>query len=96
MPSCSFQVRNEAAEDFLSLIKEWKRLCDKYSDTNIEPEFDDGEETDAISSNENGSNESREYEVEKINGIRWLGPTNRRKKGLEFKASFIVLSICSG
>ena len=89
------QVRNESAEDFLILLKEWKMLCDKYipaENDNESKACDHGHfsEND-ISDTEGGDGiqssppESGEFEVERILGIRHVGGTEIGKARIEMK-----------
>eukprot|EP00249_Psilotum_nudum_P006108 c19462_g1_i1 orf=456-3056(-) len=88
------EVRNEAAEDFLALIKEWQKLCEKYCKTeDVEDSKASGrchqknhfstsnnEDIDDSSGIEDG-----EFEVEKLVGIRYVSSSSLKKIGLEFK-----------
>ncbi|KAK4764206.1 hypothetical protein SAY87_013644 [Trapa incisa] len=90
------EVRNEAAEDFLSLLKEWKKLCiavgltestdgnQPYSNLfNVE---DDGGENDEENDNDDGEEDDGEaFEVEKILAIRYGDPKEKDEKGLYLK-----------
>ncbi|OMO73118.1 hypothetical protein CCACVL1_17462 [Corchorus capsularis] len=79
------EVRNESADEFLALLKEWKGLCDSFSvskpeilennPTHTEDGGNDCEEDDA---------EDEVYEVEKILAIRYSHP-DTGKTGLHFK-----------
>ncbi|KAJ7527101.1 hypothetical protein O6H91_16G037000 [Diphasiastrum complanatum] len=91
------QVRNEAAEDFLTLLKEWQKLCQKYGGSEDSLDFkaeerskcsganDDSKNEEESSEDESETVEPGEYEVEKVIGIRWVGSNEDSKKGLEFK-----------
>jgi DNA (cytosine-5)-methyltransferase 1 len=90
------QVRNESAEDFLILLKEWKILCNKYiSAENINESNADGHlhsSESGISDNddddEHGKSpppESGEFEVERILGIRHVGGADIGKAKIEMK-----------
>ena len=73
------QVRNESAEDFLLLLKEWKKLCDKYArGKNASVVFDD-------SSDDDTPPPPGEFEVEKIIGIRRVDGSGSKKSGVEMK-----------
>ncbi|KAJ4829375.1 hypothetical protein Tsubulata_014518 [Turnera subulata] len=90
-------VRNEAAEDFLLLLKEWEKLCIRFSlVTNFAPDkvqqypFDivDEEEEDDDDDDEEEEevvDNSEVFEVEKILQICYGDPNNTRHKGLYFK-----------
>ena len=89
-------MRNESAEDFLILLKEWKKLCNKYC-PNDENRVDNKARgwkgsSAAASDSENSDDEADnskpkpgEYEVEKIIGIRHVGATESGKAGIEMK-----------
>lgn len=70
-------MRNEAAEDFLELLKEWKKLCEKYpsDDEAVDEAADEVEESDEDEVVEEG-----EYEVESLVGIRWVGQVSEKEK----------------
>lgn len=86
------RVRNETAEDFLALIKEWKNLCDKYVKTES---VDDSKArgrrkiaavvSDDESEDDSGPPEPGAFEVEKIIGIRHVGTSESKKAGIEMK-----------
>ncbi len=69
-------MRNEAAEDFLELLKEWKKLCEKYpsDDEAVDEAADEVEESDEDEGVEG------EYEVESLVGIRWVGQVSEKEK----------------
>ncbi|KAF5190586.1 DNA (cytosine-5)-methyltransferase [Thalictrum thalictroides] len=73
-------VRNESAEDFLFLLKNWAKLCEKFClhpDLNSkEDEGDDDEDCD----------ESADvFEVEKLLDVCYGDPNKLRKKDIYFK-----------
>ncbi|OMP03392.1 hypothetical protein COLO4_10449 [Corchorus olitorius] len=79
------EVRNEPADEFLALLKEWKRLCDSFSVS--KPEILENNSTRT----EDGGNDCEEgdagdevFEVEKILAIRYSDP-DTGKIGLHFK-----------
>ncbi|CAL9174592.1 unnamed protein product [Musa hybrid cultivar] len=83
------QVRNESADDFFSLLKEWRKLCKKYC-VNV------GKLGDSCSKNfivkyskritdSNFKISDGEYEVLKIVDICYGDPTSTGKSGLKFK-----------
>ncbi|XP_057983068.1 putative DNA (cytosine-5)-methyltransferase CMT1 [Malania oleifera] len=77
------QVRNEAAEDFLSLLKEWLKLCQKFSLLGSEPssiEMDNDEDSDEVSTVPPG-----EFEVGRLLDVCFGDPNNVQKRGLHFK-----------
>ncbi|EMS48088.1 DNA (cytosine-5)-methyltransferase 1 [Triticum urartu] len=84
------EVRNEKADDFLSLLKEWAVLCDQYvhgNNAEAPPPMDDEEEE--------GELEKDEYVVQKLTDICYGGID--RKSCIYFKvlhcpsSSFLVL-----
>ncbi|KAL7002715.1 Alpha-1,3-mannosyltransferase cmt1 [Sarracenia purpurea var. burkii] len=84
-------VRNEAAEDFLSLLKEWEKLCKEFQllgtcrleDSNSEQNsLDSDEEDNAI----DGSTVAKgEFEVGKLLAVCYGDPNKVNKRGLYFK-----------
>uniref|UniRef100_A0ACD5XSJ3 Uncharacterized protein n=1 Tax=Avena sativa TaxID=4498 RepID=A0ACD5XSJ3_AVESA len=80
------QVRNEKAEDFLSLLKQWDALCKKYDVHNINslgsdlPRSSNDEEDDENEPLPNGT-----FEVEKLVDICYGDPNSTGKVGLCFK-----------
>ncbi|KAK6141287.1 hypothetical protein DH2020_024971 [Rehmannia glutinosa] len=87
------QVRNESAEDFLHLLREWEKLCasllssdnssvsqdGKLNDKNDNEADDNGEEDDA------DEVESEVFEVEKILTICYGDPNKNGNPALHFK-----------
>lgn len=65
-------VRNEAAEDYLELLKEWQKLCERYPEGCVVEEDSDEEE--------DGPPVPGEYEVERLIGIRWIGEVSEKDK----------------
>lgn len=91
------QVRNEAAEDFLALLKEWKRLCEKFSlvsstepvESISELEDEEVEENDDIDEASTGAElEPGEFEVEKFLGIMFGDPQGTGEKTLQLMVLF--------
>lgn len=84
------QVRNEAAEDFLELLKEWEKLCKKYVVKDIES-IDQLRSSTSTMANENENSpedidiSSGEYEVSRLVDICFGDPTGTGKRGLKFK-----------
>ncbi|KAK2641446.1 hypothetical protein Ddye_023209 [Dipteronia dyeriana] len=88
------EVRNETAEDFLSLLREWERLCvsfslikntdsqqvDYFGLSNDEEEDDDNDDGD-----DSGVNDSEVFEVEKILRICFGDPNKSGESGLYLK-----------
>ncbi|XP_044461565.1 putative DNA (cytosine-5)-methyltransferase CMT1 [Mangifera indica] len=87
------QVRNEAAEDFLSLLKEWEKLCQQFSlfGSDNEPEqslnsVSKEEEEDDEEENDRASNVSdEEFEVERLLAVCYGDPNKVKKPGVYFK-----------
>ncbi|KAH9321354.1 hypothetical protein KI387_015993, partial [Taxus chinensis] len=89
------EVRNESAEHFLELLKEWQKLCLKYCEPKdqkpigrsggrmpLKPKETKKEESDDDSESEI---QEGEFEVEYILDIRHIDPTKDNESGLEFK-----------
>ncbi|ESQ27964.1 hypothetical protein EUTSA_v10018159mg [Eutrema salsugineum] len=79
------EVRNEAAEDFLRLLKEWRKLCLKFalisstekieSDKDLEDEEEDGDKKDdAYGDSDESDIPPGEFEVEKFVAICFGNP----------------------
>ncbi|KAG5568386.1 hypothetical protein H5410_064597, partial [Solanum commersonii] len=99
------EVRNESAEDFLLLLKEWEQLCAscsllksnkpahpllKVGDEDVEDD-DDGANDDGGS----GDNDECEYfEVEQILEVCYGDPKEIKKSGLYFKEPIEGLDDC--
>lgn len=80
------QVRNENAEDFLALLKEWKKLCDLFPLIDNESSKRDNDDCpNEQSDDDDGSDDSEVYEVEKILAICYGEPKGSKKPGLHFK-----------
>ncbi|XP_065847428.1 DNA (cytosine-5)-methyltransferase CMT3-like [Euphorbia lathyris] len=86
------EVRNEAAEDFLTLLKEWEQLCREFSligsekRINVESDKELVKEEDNEGDDEGSELSSEEFEVEKLLAVRYGDSTNKSKKtGLHFK-----------
>nr|GMD31109.1 DNA (cytosine-5)-methyltransferase CMT3-like [Ipomoea batatas] len=97
-------VRNESAEDFLALLKEWEQLCVScllikgncsphphlnISDIDGEAE-DENSEDDEGAENVNGE----VYEVEHILDVCYGDPNGIKKPGLYFKVHFETTVSC--
>ncbi|XP_057997025.1 DNA (cytosine-5)-methyltransferase CMT2 isoform X3 [Hevea brasiliensis] len=85
-------VRNEAAEDFLELLKEWEKLCKKYVVKDVEGIYRLRSMTSTIANeNENKSSPKDddippgEYEVSRLVDICYGDPNETGKRGLKFK-----------
>ncbi|XVF02035.1 hypothetical protein REPUB_Repub04eG0141500 [Reevesia pubescens] len=98
-------VRNESAENFLALLREWERLCvsfsllksekvEKYSfDFRMEDDGTD-EANDGADEGDGNDDEGKVFEVEKILAIRFGDPEDEEKRGLYFQ--ILVVSIYFG
>ncbi|KAH9750201.1 DNA methyl transferase2 [Citrus sinensis] len=87
------KVRNEAADDFLSLLKEWAKLCQYFSiyDTDKVPEqslnfMSEDEEEEEEEENDDDSNvPNEEFEVESLTAVCYGDPNKTKKPGVYFK-----------
>uniref|UniRef100_F6GUF8 DNA (cytosine-5-)-methyltransferase n=1 Tax=Vitis vinifera TaxID=29760 RepID=F6GUF8_VITVI len=91
------QVRNESAEDFLALLREWEKLCVRFSLIgNKDPNAHDLDPIDAKADEENddddNDNDNSEdeddfevFEVQKIIGICYGDPKDKGDRELHFK-----------
>lgn len=88
------QVRNESADDFLTLLKEWEKLCVYFnlvqskSIKQHELEYfngDDEEEEEGDDNDEEAGEDSENFEVEKILDVCYGDPKDTDKRGLYFK-----------
>lgn len=90
-------MRNEAAEDFLTLLKEWEKLCISFSlvkskDPQLQCDYfgmvDDGgeeEDEDDGSSEADGEDDNEVFEVERILAICYGDPKEKGERGLFLK-----------
>ncbi|KAG6469020.1 hypothetical protein ZIOFF_073717 [Zingiber officinale] len=83
------QVRNETADDFFNLLKEWEKLCKRYK-VNVSTISDSCSKTSKVKDpprkSGSQSNISKgEYEVSKIVDICYGDPADEGKPGLKFK-----------
>ncbi|ONM13964.1 DNA methyl transferase5 [Zea mays] len=75
------EVRNEKADEFLALLKEWAVLCEKYVHQDVDSNLagsEDQEDADTL--------DKDEFVVQKLIGIRYDG--TGRKKGVYFKVQW--------
>lgn len=83
------QVRNEKADEFLSLLKEWERLCALFSligDNSHQKEISLQEMNESVEDDEEEEVDNEEiFEVEKILSICYGIPDGQKKAGLYFK-----------
>lgn len=90
------EVRNETAENFLLLLKEWQKLCSYFSLVEDKVSHEDyvklfREEDDETSSNEEDTNEGNDddddeiFEVSEILAVCYGDPNKKEEQGLYFK-----------
>ncbi|KAL8091292.1 hypothetical protein AgCh_040403 [Apium graveolens] len=85
------KVRNEAAEDFLNLLKEWKKLCIKFGLLGSNQNDDEASETISSESNKDAdkftdsSVSTGEFEVQRLLDVCYGDPNKVKKRGLYFK-----------
>ncbi|WJX25975.1 DNA (cytosine-5-)-methyltransferase [Trifolium repens] len=90
------EVRNESAEIFLSLLKEWEKLCCYFSliDSNVPHDqysnlfSAEEEEEDVDGTDCEESNEDEIFEVSEVHDIRYADANKENKPGLYFKVSW--------
>ncbi|KAI4340573.1 hypothetical protein MLD38_025394 [Melastoma candidum] len=93
------EVRNETADNFLCVLRDWRRLCKTFGlveNDGSEPLFDEllevgDDEDDEDSDDECGENEvdnEKIFEVERLLAIRHGDPEDRKKRGLYFKVAW--------
>lgn len=84
-------MRNEAAEDFLSLIKEWEKLCKDFHllgshrDENSQNTNMKSEESDSEENEEKPNPSDDEFEVGKLLAVCYGDPNKVNNKKLHFK-----------
>lgn len=89
-------MRNETAEDFLTLLREWEKLCTRFSligsshpnahDMDpIDASIDEGNDDEDSDSNTNEEDDSEVFEVQKIIGVCYGDPKDKGDRGLYFK-----------
>ncbi|VVB18330.1 unnamed protein product [Arabis nemorensis] len=84
------EVRNEAVEDFLILLIEWRKLCQKLllipSNEPIEPDSDsDEDEEEEDGDNDSSEIQPEEFEVEEFLAICYGDPKKVKKSALHLK-----------
>lgn len=80
------QVRNEAADDFLHLLKEWEKLISELQEYDSSGGVDDASnDKEESSDDEDSTNPSEVYEVERLLGVCYGDPNNVKNRGLYFK-----------
>lgn len=98
----SNQVRNESAENFLSLLKEWQELCsyfslvekkvshEKYVNLFSEEDDDTSSNEEVNSEDDNELNEDDEiFEVSEILAVCYGDPNKKKEQGLYFKVVIV-------
>lgn len=92
-----YQVRNEAAEDFLALLKEWERLCASFSlsksenlgkqsfNSNVNENDEEEDEDNAENEDGDGDGGDEVFEVEKFLSICYGDPKEKGERGLYLK-----------
>ncbi|XP_072994639.1 DNA (cytosine-5)-methyltransferase CMT2-like isoform X1 [Typha latifolia] len=78
------QVRNETADDFLDLLREWEKLCRRYIGHDKAKPLDSNG-GDSGKDVQDCSLPSGEYEVSRLVDICYGDPANVGKRGLKFK-----------
>ncbi|EYU22416.1 hypothetical protein MIMGU_mgv1a001955mg [Erythranthe guttata] len=81
------EVRNEDAEDFFVLLKEWEKLCKEFNLVGSKEVGSDEEDIDSDGSDidDSAAVPSEEFEVEKFVGICYGNPNKLKKSSLHFK-----------
>lgn len=83
------QIRNESAEDFRDLIKEWDRLCKKYPADEKKSQVNDSSGAESpenvLGSKSINIVPKDEYEVERLVDICYSDLDGTNKRGLKFK-----------
>ncbi|CAL0332504.1 unnamed protein product [Lupinus luteus] len=90
------EVRNETAENFLSLLKEWEKLCSYFSLVNYTVPheqfvnlFKVDEDDDNGAEEENDDNDDEEvFEVSEVLSVCYGDPIGKKEQGLHFKVSW--------
>ncbi|XP_061345031.1 DNA (cytosine-5)-methyltransferase CMT3 [Gastrolobium bilobum] len=88
------EVRNEAAENFLSLLKEWEKLCSYFSlvqnkvPHNYYMDLFTSDEDDDAGSEENVEEDEEVFEVSEVLAVRYGDPKREKEQGLYFKVSW--------
>ncbi|KAM0058993.1 putative DNA (cytosine-5-)-methyltransferase [Helianthus debilis subsp. tardiflorus] len=85
------EVRNETADDFLLLLKEWEKLCQSFSlvaggdPMSVEKEETENAEDDGDDEDDDDDLGEEVFEVEKILSICYGDPKEIKKRGLYLK-----------
>ncbi|KAF9624114.1 hypothetical protein IFM89_008052, partial [Coptis chinensis] len=88
---CLFGMRNESAEDFLDLLKEWEKLCKRYAVGTAEKTRKSSSRAGNTKIDSHGDQKipSGEYEVSRIVDICYGDPSEIGKRGLRLKISIV-------
>ncbi|XP_052211612.1 putative DNA (cytosine-5)-methyltransferase CMT1 isoform X2 [Diospyros lotus] len=94
-------VRNEAALDFLCLLKEWEKLCKEFQLISSQQNEDVNSEQNNLGNEEDDDVDDGplvpkgEFEVGKLVAVCYGDPNNVKKQGLYFKINkFELLVLC--
>ncbi|CAK9140069.1 unnamed protein product [Ilex paraguariensis] len=87
------EVRNESAEDFLSLLKEWEKLCASFSligcgdsqQQHLDPTSIEGDQGDDDDEASDDVEDDEVFEVEEVLAICYGDPNEIKKPGLYLK-----------
>lgn len=83
------QVRNEAAEDFLQLLKEWEKLYKRYTETTLGRTRSVRSKDEGVKKRDHSEEEAEvpgdELEVSSLVDICYGDPNETGKRGLKFK-----------
>lgn len=79
------EVRNELADDFLVLLKEWEKLCQKFCGSEDAKSNHKVAETKKQAEDDDSGISEDEFEVESLIGICYKEATKGNESGLQFK-----------
>ncbi|EPS61564.1 hypothetical protein M569_13232, partial [Genlisea aurea] len=79
------QVRNESAEDFLELIKQWKKLSEQQYITDVENESEGLQKAEHHPTKSEPNKPTDEYEVLRLVDICYGDPCNNGSRSLHFQ-----------
>jgi len=78
-------VRNESAEDFLELLKEWEKLCKRYNTNVVERKLPCRSNYSGSKEQEVHDNSATEFEISKLVDICFGDPNETGNRGLYLK-----------
>ncbi|CAO2819693.1 unnamed protein product [Amaranthus hypochondriacus] len=82
----NIHVKNETAEDFLELLKQWERLCKKYVIEETQKPISSREEvSDLAEASSDSQSDSNELEVSSLVDICYVDADGSEEQGLKFK-----------